>query len=362
MNGRIPTQRRTRLTMVVDSRENGGAEAYVAKFVRELPPRFEVTLLAAAPVPAMLDETARGAGAAVVRFDAPCGKGDVGRFVRAARLLRATRPDLTHVNLATATNNRHLVTAAVALRLPTVATLHLVAPLQSRAQIRMLRPFYRRVRRFIAVSEETRTQLCSDFDIAPDRVVVVPNGVEPRTPAERSSTSRMRVGAVGRLTEQKGFDVLVDAVRLLQRNGHFVDVVVAGEGPDRATLVARAEGAPVEFRGFVDDIPAFLDSLDVFCLPSRYEGLPFALLEAMMSGLPCVATAVGDVASALGPAGLIVPPEDPNALADALRDLASSPARRRELGAAAHGRAIAHNTTAQMLTETVRVYDAALAG
>ena len=80
-----------------------------------------------------------------------------------------------------------------------------------------------------------------------------------------------------------------------------------------------------------------------------------------MTGLPCVATGVGDVASALGPAGIVVPPEDPTAIADALRMLASSPAKRRELGAAAHERALAHNTIERMLAETVRVYDEAIA-
>jgi glycosyltransferase involved in cell wall biosynthesis len=347
--------------MVVDSREYGGAEAYVGQILAELPARFETTLLASTPVPTALRNAASEAGTTVVGFDAPRGKVDAARLLHATRSLRATRPDLVHLNLATVTNNRHLVGGAVALRLPVVATLHLVAPLQSRVQIRTLGPLYRRVRRFIAVSQETRSQL-SEFGVRPDVVVVVPNGVRPRAPVARRANSRVRVGAVGRLTEQKGFDVLVDAVRLLGPNGESLEVVVAGEGPDHAALVSRAEGTPVEFCGFVEDITRFLDGLDVFCLPSRYEGLPFALLEAMMAGLPCIASGVGDVSSALGSAGIVVPPEDPTALAEALRALTSSPTRRGELGAAAHERALARNTTERMVSETVRVYDEVLAG
>jgi glycosyltransferase involved in cell wall biosynthesis len=361
MNGRTAAAERTRLTIVVDSREYGGAEAYVAQLLRELPGRFETTLLAARPVPQLLDDAARGSGADIVGFDAARGKIDVAGLVNSARSLRATRPDLVHLNLVTVTNNRHLIGAAVALGLPAVATLHLVAPLQSRVQVRLLRPVYRRLRRFIAVSQETRTQLCSELGVERDAVVVVPNGVRPRAPIERAAATPVRIGAVGRLTKQKGFDVLLDAVRLLGADGREVEVVVAGEGPDRRALVAHADGLPVEFRGFVDDIPVFLDGLDLFCLPSRWEGLPFALLEAMMAGLPCVASDVGDVASALGSTGIVVPPEDPSALADALRALVSSPSRRRELGAAAHERALAGNTTERMIAETARVYDEALA-
>jgi len=354
-------ERRTRLTIVVDSREYGGAEVYVAGLLRDLPPRFETTLLAAAPVPGVLEEVATQARTTVVGFAAPRGKVDVTRILDGARSLRTTDPDLVHLNLATVTNNRHLIGAAAVLGLPAVATLHLVAPLRSRLQVRLLRPVYRRVRRFIAVSEETRAQLASELGIAPDVIVVVPNGVRPRCPVESRGALPVRVGAVGRLTQQKGFDVLIDAVRLLTGEGRDVEVVVAGEGPDRDALVERARGLPVAFRGFVDDISAFLEDLDVFCMPSRWEGLPFALLEAMMAGLPCVATSVGDIAAAMGPAGIVVPPENATALADALRTLVSSPARRRELGAAAHERALAHNTTERMVTKTVQVYDEALA-
>jgi glycosyltransferase involved in cell wall biosynthesis len=105
---------------------------------------------------------------------------------------------------------------------------------------------------------------------------------------------------------------------------------------------------------------AFLRGLDVFCLPSRWEGLPFALLEAMMRGLPCVCTDVGDVADAAGDACLIVAPEDPRRLADALRTLATSPARRRELGAAARERVRRDHSATAMVRATAAIYDEVL--
>jgi glycosyltransferase involved in cell wall biosynthesis len=344
----------TRLTIVVDSDVYGGAEAYAAHLLRRLPERFERTLLATPEVPKQLRDAA---GDALVTFERPRGKADVVRLARAGRALRGTHPDLVHVNMATAANNRHILGLCALLRMRAVATLHIVAPLESAAQTAILRRAYRRLAGFIAVSEETRRQLGEDLSLPEVRVIA--NGVEERPPVAGGGIGRFRVGAIGRLTEQKGFDVLIEAVRRLEADGVPVETVIAGDGPDRAALAADANGLGVEFRGFVADVPAFHAELSAFCLPSRWEGLPFALLEAMMSGLPCVASDVGDVRLALDEAGLVVPPEDPAALAAALQELAASPERRRELGAAAHARARDRFSVEKMVAETVQVYDAA---
>lgn len=343
----------TRLTIVVDSDVYGGAEAYAAHLLRRLPGRFERTLLATPKAPAQLREAA---GDAVVTFERPSGKADLLRLARAARALRSTRPDLVHVNMATAANNRHVIGLCGLLRIPTVATLHIVAPLESTAQAAILRRAYGRLAGFIAVSEETRRQLGDELGLA--EVKVIANGVEERLPVA-GVDQPFRVGAIGRLTEQKGFDVLIDAVRRLDAEDVPIETVIAGDGPDRAALAARASGLAVELRGFVEDVPAFHAELSAFCLPSRWEGLPFALLEAMMSGLPCVASDVGDVGLALDGAGLVVPPGDASALASALGELVSTE-KRRELGAAVHTRAVERYGVEKMVAETVEVYDRAL--
>jgi glycosyltransferase involved in cell wall biosynthesis len=349
---------RVRLTLVVNSDIYGGAEVYVEQLLRRLPERFEATLLATPGVPAQLREAA---GDAFATFEPPRNKADVGRLAGVARALRATRPDLVHVNMATASNNRHVIGLCGLLRLRAVATLHIAAPLDSAVQRAILRPTYSQLAALIAVSEETRRQLCGELGLPENVVRVVPNGVDVRPLAAPPPTGSLRIGAAGRLTSQKGLDVLIEAVRRLVAENVQVAAVVAGDGPDRAALLAAAEGLPVELRGFVADMPAFHAELGVFCLPSRWDGLPFALLEAMMSGLPCVASDVGDVRFALDGVGLVVPPNDPVALAEALRELAESPERRRELGAAAHARAMERYTVESMVAETARVYEAALA-
>jgi glycosyltransferase involved in cell wall biosynthesis len=354
---------RARLTFVVEADAFGGAETYVAALLRHLPGRFERALLTAGPVPVELREAAAAMGVRPASVERVEGKLELARMVRQVSAVRATRPDLVHVNLPIVTYGRHLLGGLVLARVPTAATLHLVAPLGSAAQRRLLGLVFRRLKRLIAVSEETKKQLCSELGVSESVVRVVPNGVEVRPAvARRESPAVVRIGAVGRLTEQKGFDILIEAVRRLVESGEPVEAAIAGDGPERARLEQQAGGLPVSFVGFVQDIPAFLEGLDLFSLSSRREGLPFALLEAMMSGLACVATNVGDVPEAVGPAGVLVAPEDADGLAGALRMLARAPERRLELGRAAHNRAVEQHSVERMVSETAAAFDEALAG
>jgi glycosyltransferase involved in cell wall biosynthesis len=310
----------------------------VRRLVEHLPARYASTVLATRPVPELLASAASEARAPVVPVAPVRGKRDVLRLAAAALALRRTRPELVHVNLAMATNNRHVLGALAVLRLPAVATLHSVVPVEDRRQRAILRTLYARLGGAIAVSDGTRRQLCDDLGLSGAAVALVPNGVERREPVALADPRPVRIGSVGRLARDKGFDLLVEAVRGAVGDGAAVEAVVAGEGPELERLRAASEGLPVRFLGWVEDREAFLRSLDVFCLPSRLDGLPFTLLEAMMTGLPCVASDVGDVARALGGTGVVVPPGDPAALGDALAGLAGSVDRRRELGSGALGR------------------------
>jgi glycosyltransferase involved in cell wall biosynthesis len=342
---------------VVDSDTFGGAERYVALLLERLPEEFVPTLVCTRPAPGQLLAAAERAGTPTVMLDPVRGKGDVAGLRSLAGALRASRPDLVHLNLNSPPNNLHAIAVARLLRRPILATLHIYHPL-SPWQRQLLRLLFRRLDAVIAVSAEIRQRLVEDLGVRRAAARLVHNGVGPCTAARPSPTDTdvVRIGAQGRLTDQKGFDLLIEAVGTLLERGLRPQVLIAGDGPERASLERLARGLPVTFLGFVDDISRLLSAIDVFCLPSRFEGLPFALLEAMICGIPCVASRVGDVPEALGAGGLTVSAEDVAALASALERLVTSPDLRRDLGAIARTRAERHFSTQRMIQTTVEVY------
>jgi glycosyltransferase involved in cell wall biosynthesis len=137
------------------------------------------------------------------------------------------------------------------------------------------------------------------------------------------------IGAVGRLTYQKAPQDFVEVIRQLRRPGVVGVWVGDGELAGQVRRLAAAEPAvPVVLAGERADVPRLLPAFDVFALPSRYEGLPTAIVEAMMCGVPVVATAVNAVADVVipGETGLLVPPRRPDLMASAVGYLLSSPA------------------------------------
>lgn len=140
----------------------------------------------------------------------------------------------------------------------------------------------------------------------------------------------VRIGAVGRLDAEKGFDVLIDATRVLTDRGLSVEVEIVGEGSLRDDLANRSAGLPVELRGPLDPgevIAGFLRSLDVFVLPSRFrEGRPNVVLEAMATGLPVVTTDIAGIQEIFA-GDTLVRPDDALALASGIEEAAADPAR-----------------------------------
>jgi glycosyltransferase involved in cell wall biosynthesis len=244
-------------------------------------------------------------------------------------------PDLVHVNLVDPASNSATLAAALTTA-PTTATLHLPGHIPGGAAGACLADLYRALAVLLTPSDEGAAQVRSRLAEPVGGVVVACNGVAiPGKPHGPAGSHPPRVGVHARLTRQKGIDVLLEALRRVVDAGGDLSVSVAGTGGDEAKLQAAGAGLPVQFIGWVADPRSFLSSLDVFCLPSRAEALPLALLEAMAEGLPCVATDVGDIRRRVRDAVVVVPPEDPDALAAALLDMLNAPSRRAALGARA---------------------------
>jgi glycosyltransferase involved in cell wall biosynthesis len=173
------------------------------------------------------------------------------------------------------------------------------------------------------------------------------------------AAGRPVVLAVGRLTPQKGFDLLLEAMTILGDREPAPLLVIAGDGPQAARLAARsaALGSDVRFLGLRADIPALLAAADVVAVPSRWEGQPLIVQEALRAGRPLVASRVGGIPSLTGEdAALLVPPGDPGRLASAVRSLLDDRALASALGAAAVARAQALPSEPDAVDAAVTAY------
>ena len=206
------------------------------------------------------------------------------------------------------------------------------------------------------------------------KVIAIPNGIPP----ERVRPDRDRLAirsllgvapdelvilSAGRLAPQKGLEYLMEALPVLERQlPQPFSVWLAGEGPLEAKLRAlaavQARSGRVRFLGFREDIGNLLEGADLIVLPTLREGLSIALIEAMAAGKPVIATSIGSNCELTGngAAGLLVPPEDPAALATAIRELAVHPERADQLGQEARRRYLSFYTLDQMLDRYKQEY------
>jgi glycosyltransferase involved in cell wall biosynthesis len=167
---------------------------------------------------------------------------------------------------------------------------------------------------------------------------------------------------VAKFLEQKGHRILLDALPPVLADHSELHVLLAGEGPLRAQLEQQAAtdgmAARVHFLGNRRDLPRILAASDLFVLPSLWEGLPMALLEAMASRLPVVATNVSGSREVLadGDAGILASPGDPRALTAAIAGLLSDPARAAAMGQVGRERVELHYSAAGQAARHAELY------
>jgi glycosyltransferase involved in cell wall biosynthesis len=330
---------RPRVLVVITLAEVGGAQSYVASLLPALAERFDVALAAHGPGP--LATAARDAGVRFIplrHLRRPLSPWrDLLALGELVRLFRRERPDIVHLNSSKALAVGRV--AAVIARVPVrIVTVHGWAfsarsPLYRIAE-RILTPLTTAT---ICVSQNELAVGLAARTCRADSSVVILNAVDVAGAPTAHLNGRLpQVVSVGRFRAPKDFPTLVEALGRLDRE--TFQAVFVGDGPDRELIPADA---PADLVGERDDVPELLAASDLFVLSSRSEGLPISVLEAMAAGLPVVASAVGGIPELVvdGETGRLVPPGDPEALGDVLRELLADPDLRQQMGAAGRARA-----------------------
>lgn len=360
-----------RVAQLIDSLHVGGAEKLQVTFAQVARARdMSVSVIRlryheGAPIPAQLEAL----GAQVMTFTGR-GMADPQRLWRLVRFLRQGRFDVLQTHL---TYSNILGTLAGRLAgIPVVATLHSVAldpihrPAIHQLEARLLRFGPSRVIAVgYAVAELHRPRIGREIRVIPNAVSEVP----PLAPAERAALRREVTGdearplliCVGRLTPLKGYPDLIRAFAMLRESHPSAALAIVGGGRLHEELAAQIETLGLSGHAFLlgsrDDVPRLLRASDLYVSASHLEGLPLSILEAMMAGLPVVATSVGDVPRVLvSGTGTTVPPQQPEQLAQAMRAMLDEPEQMRAMGAAGQAHATRHYSLNAWMDQLVALY------
>ena len=326
-----------RLTFVIESLGGGGAQRVLSSLAAELCDLGQqisvVTYADDGPDLVLLDPrverlSARLGGSSRHALDALSG--NVRRIAGLRSLVRRSRPDVV-IAFVGATNILTLL-ACIGLGVPVVISERNDPARQSLGRVWdvLRRALYRKAAIVTANSAAAVAALQSYVPAA--KLRHIPNPLPPRRDPWTPDAGDPFVLAVGRLNRQKGFDVLLDAFARFAPRYPDWRLVILGEGPERDALTRQADSLGladiVRLEGFADPTP-YYQRCRMFVLPSRFEGMPNALLEAMGHGCPTIST-MGVTAGTRA-----VPPEDPQALADAMSALAADEELARRLGSQA---------------------------
>ncbi|MBC8553705.1 MAG: glycosyltransferase [Candidatus Brocadiales bacterium] len=171
------------------------------------------------------------------------------------------------------------------------------------------------------------------------------------------------LGTVGRLVEQKGHKILLETISVLKDDGIDVQLILVGEGPLRRKLIAQVDELGltdrVHFLGNRRDLGDLFRAMDVFVMPSLWEGLSLAMLSAMAAGLPTIATSVGGVGEVFAgkSLGITLPPNDIAALAVNIRYLLDNPAKAKEMGINAKAHVYKNYSVQSFIGRLMNIYE-----
>lgn len=318
------------------------------------------------PPGARIHVEARGWGVPAVAL--PIARKRLAGLRALIRWFRENRCDVVNTHSSTDSWLSALSIAALGRPIPIVRTRHISAAVPRNAFSRWL--YERAATRIVTTGEALKRRLVEENGFTASRIESVPTGIDAGRfrPGDRAAAraklelpaNRTLVGIVATLRSWKGHRILVDAMRLLPES---MQLVIVGDGPQRPALEEQIERldlhARVRMPGNQTDVLPWLRAFDIFALPSyANEGVPQALVQAMLCGLPCVTTLVGSISELASheATALVVPPKDARALAEAITRLAENPGLRRDLGEAARRHCAENFSYERMLDRMEALY------
>jgi glycosyltransferase involved in cell wall biosynthesis len=358
---------RVKVLCLITELNVGGAERALARLLAGLDrARFEPVVACLYGSSSPVAESIRALGCPVIDLGMT-RKWRVDALWRFYRLLRDERPDILHTWLFHANLVGRIVGRLA--KVPVVICSERTMGMESCWRYLLNRLTLFLADRVVCVSERVAVFCAHRIGLAPEKAVVIPNGVDYPEPArlpEREAARRklglptdgVWVGTVARFDPVKRLDVLLAALVALDD----VRAVIVGYGPEEPRLKEMAKDLGLSdrvwFVGYRQDVWPWLAACDVFALSSDWEGMSNAVLEAMGAGLPVVATAVGGTPDVVvdGVTGLLVPRGDSGALAAALARLVREDGLRCRLGAAGQERAWSSFSAQQMIERTHALY------
>jgi len=365
----LSRQQRPRVLMVIATLDNAGSENQMAMLAAGLAQRGVPVKVVCLTRLGPLEPNLREAGVQV-NLLRKRGKIDLRTFGRLLEEARRARKGVVHTWLYTSNSYGRLAAVSARVR-GIVASERSLDPYKRTGHLLIDRILAWATGRVVANARAVRDILIGR-GIAPERIDVIPNAVATGDP-DKKRVAEIRqslalgggpvVGYVGRLSLEKGPDLLIEAFRRASDSHPDARLVIIGAGPDRSELERSARGlidaGRVLFVGEVSDATDYYGVMDIFVLPSRYEGLPNAVIEAAAAGRAIIATDVGGVKEIIqdGESGCVVPAEDVDRMSKALADLLSDPEQRRRLGERAGETARRRFARDAMVGAYLRVYE-----
>jgi glycosyltransferase involved in cell wall biosynthesis len=362
-----------RVAIVIDSLRVGGAQRLISAYAstaaaHDLSP--VIITLREGGAPFILESI----DAAGIRVIPVCAGSlfNVWRLRRLVETLKTEKVDLVQTHLVYA--NILGTLAAHFAGIPVIATLHSIAVAEGWKST-ILKVIENLVLRRYATRILAVGQVVADINkgnYGRQKVNVIPNGIPVRTSLQVPERDRLRreitgnasdsiIITVGRFARAKGFEDMIQAFHLLRLKDPNPKLVMVGSGTSvdliKNQIVDLHLDQAVILTGEREDVHQLLASSDVYASSSHREGLPLAVLEAMMAGLPVVATSVGDIPNVVTEeTGVVVPPHHPELLAAALEELLRNPEKRHSMGQAAYRRAMNEYSLEAWMKKHVALY------